>query len=308
MKRSSDRILTTHVGSLPRPADLLDVVQAKEQGKPVDEKRARRAAAQRGRRDRAQADRARHRRHRRRRVRQAELRLLRQRAPRRLRGRQGSAAAKSVGGLARSQILSRILRRRACGRAPEPHGLHRAHHLSRHGAIADRHRQSQGRARRRASRRRCSCRPSRRPARRTGSATATTRPRRSICSPSPTRLREEYEAIVKAGFLLQVDDPHLVTYWIKEPDLTLAAMPQMGRGAGRGAQPCAAQHCAGKNPAPHLLRHQYGSAHPRHGAQGHRGHHPEDPRRRLFLRGRESAPRARMEAVGDESSCRRARR
>ena len=38
MKRSSDRILTTHVGSLPRPADLLDVVQAKEQGKPVDEK------------------------------------------------------------------------------------------------------------------------------------------------------------------------------------------------------------------------------------------------------------------------------
>jgi 5-methyltetrahydropteroyltriglutamate--homocysteine methyltransferase len=34
-------------------------------------------------------------------------------------------------------------------------------------------------------------------------------------------LREEYEAIVKAGFLLQVDDPHLVTYWMKEPDLTV---------------------------------------------------------------------------------------
>jgi 5-methyltetrahydropteroyltriglutamate--homocysteine methyltransferase len=26
---------------------------------------------------------------------------------------------------------------------------------------------------------------------------------------------------VNAGILLQVDDPHLVTYWIKEPDLTL---------------------------------------------------------------------------------------
>src|SRR5262249_57728842 len=38
MKRSTEKILTTHVGSLPRPADLLDVVQAKEQGKPVDEK------------------------------------------------------------------------------------------------------------------------------------------------------------------------------------------------------------------------------------------------------------------------------
>jgi 5-methyltetrahydropteroyltriglutamate--homocysteine methyltransferase len=34
-------------------------------------------------------------------------------------------------------------------------------------------------------------------------------------------LREEYEAIVGAGFLLQVDDPHLVTYWIKQPDITL---------------------------------------------------------------------------------------
>ena len=38
MKRSTGRILTTHVGSLPRPTDLLDIVQAREQGKPVDEK------------------------------------------------------------------------------------------------------------------------------------------------------------------------------------------------------------------------------------------------------------------------------
>jgi 5-methyltetrahydropteroyltriglutamate--homocysteine methyltransferase len=34
-------------------------------------------------------------------------------------------------------------------------------------------------------------------------------------------LREEYEAIVDAGLLLQIDDPHLVTYWTKETDLTL---------------------------------------------------------------------------------------
>jgi 5-methyltetrahydropteroyltriglutamate--homocysteine methyltransferase len=38
MKRSTGRILTTHVGSLPRPAEVLDIVQAREQGKPVDEK------------------------------------------------------------------------------------------------------------------------------------------------------------------------------------------------------------------------------------------------------------------------------
>ena len=38
MKTSSERILTTHVGSLPRPADLLAAVEAREQGRPVDER------------------------------------------------------------------------------------------------------------------------------------------------------------------------------------------------------------------------------------------------------------------------------
>src|SRR6476661_5058070 len=37
MKRSTDRILTTHTGSLPRPADLVDMVQAKETGGAYDE-------------------------------------------------------------------------------------------------------------------------------------------------------------------------------------------------------------------------------------------------------------------------------
>ena len=37
MQHSAKRILTTHAGSLPRPADLLDMLAAKEQGQPVDE-------------------------------------------------------------------------------------------------------------------------------------------------------------------------------------------------------------------------------------------------------------------------------
>src|SRR5688572_9089700 len=37
MKRSTDSILTTHVGSLPRPADLLETMLAREAGKKVDE-------------------------------------------------------------------------------------------------------------------------------------------------------------------------------------------------------------------------------------------------------------------------------
>ena len=32
MKRSGEKILTTHTGSLPRPRDLLDLVDAKERG------------------------------------------------------------------------------------------------------------------------------------------------------------------------------------------------------------------------------------------------------------------------------------
>ena len=37
MNRSTDRILTTHAGSLPRPAELLEAISAREQGRPVDE-------------------------------------------------------------------------------------------------------------------------------------------------------------------------------------------------------------------------------------------------------------------------------
>lgn len=37
MRHSTDRILTTHVGSLPRPHDLLDILKKKLEGEPVDD-------------------------------------------------------------------------------------------------------------------------------------------------------------------------------------------------------------------------------------------------------------------------------
>src|SRR6266487_333880 len=37
MKRSLDRILTTHTGSLPRPPELVELMFAKAEGRPVDE-------------------------------------------------------------------------------------------------------------------------------------------------------------------------------------------------------------------------------------------------------------------------------
>ena len=36
MRRSGDRILTTHTGSLPRPADLDQLIADKETGQKVD--------------------------------------------------------------------------------------------------------------------------------------------------------------------------------------------------------------------------------------------------------------------------------
>jgi 5-methyltetrahydropteroyltriglutamate--homocysteine methyltransferase len=35
-------------------------------------------------------------------------------------------------------------------------------------------------------------------------------------------MREEYMAIVDAGFLLQIDDPHLATYYVLHPELSIA--------------------------------------------------------------------------------------
>ena len=37
MKRSTEQILTTHTGSLPRPSDLVEMVLCKEEKQPVDE-------------------------------------------------------------------------------------------------------------------------------------------------------------------------------------------------------------------------------------------------------------------------------
>ena len=39
-------------------------------------------------------------------------------------------------------------------------------------------------------------------------------------------MREEYTAIVDAGFLVQIDDPRLVTYYIANPASTVAECRQ----------------------------------------------------------------------------------
>ena len=79
MKRCTERILTTHVGSLPRPDDLIRTMFAKQEGVPVDRGRARASApARRSPTSSRRQARRRRRRRLRRRDEQAELRHLHQ--------------------------------------------------------------------------------------------------------------------------------------------------------------------------------------------------------------------------------------
>ena len=70
MKRSTDRILTTHVGSLIRPPELQEFLRAKQAGQPYDEEAYERTLKTTVARDRQAAGRVRHRRRQRRRIRQ----------------------------------------------------------------------------------------------------------------------------------------------------------------------------------------------------------------------------------------------
>ena len=46
MKRSTDSILTTHTGSLPRPSDLLELLLERHRGHQIDEARFEKLVAQ----------------------------------------------------------------------------------------------------------------------------------------------------------------------------------------------------------------------------------------------------------------------
>ena len=140
MERSSDRILTTHVGSLPRPPDLLADIDAEEQGRGVDAK----SHAARLRADVREVVRK-----------QVELGIdviddgefgkpsFVSYVNERLGGFEIDREVprpEPVGKLARGEIVSRILCRRPRGGAPAAHGMHRCDQLSRPGPIADRYR------------------------------------------------------------------------------------------------------------------------------------------------------------------------
>jgi 5-methyltetrahydropteroyltriglutamate--homocysteine methyltransferase len=220
MRRSSERILTTHVGSLPRPADLLDAVEAKQQGGPIDEK--------------AHAAR----------LRAAVKEIVRKQIElaidviddgefgkpsfvsyvnERLGGFEGDSRAPRQSPWAGSREAKSFPEFYAHTLAPA-----RPNHMVCIAPVSYR-----GKAQLqididnlKAALNGMKPLEVFMPAISPTSAADWQRngyykTEEEYLFAIADALREEYEAIVNAGFLLQVDDPHLVTYWTKESDLTL---------------------------------------------------------------------------------------
>ena len=83
-------------------------------------------------------------------------------------------------------------------------------------------------------------------------------------------LRTEYQAIVDAGFILQIDDPWLTEVHSQDPSLSLTERRKIAREICRSAQPRAAGNPGGKDPLPHLLWNQRRTPRQRRFAEGHR--------------------------------------
>ncbi len=74
-------------------------------------------------------------------------------------------------------------------------------------------------------------------------------------------LREEYKAIIDAGFMLQIDDPHLAMHYMLEPDMSIEDVRRWANHYVEIAEPHPARPAGRAHPASHLLRHQHGAAH-----------------------------------------------
>ena len=291
MQRSISRILTTHTGSLPRPADLVAMLNAKELGEPYDKAAFAARVQARHRRDRAPAGRHRHRRRRRRRAQQVQLDGLCAGAARRAQG------DRQPGPLPRRDArLDRVRRRlrgpedHACGalrragreahRAAEGAGLRRADQIRRPGRAAGRHRQPQIGAQGRNAE------------------------EAFITAISPSNLELYYENQYYESdeeYLAALADAMRVEYLgdrrcrlraadRRSPDGDALqprgrghdrGLPQIHRAAGRGAEPRVARHPGGQDPLPHLLQHQHRAARARLRAEALRRSHAAGPRRGL---------------------------
>ncbi len=106
-------------------------------------------------------------------------------------------------------------------------------------------------------------------------------------------MQEEYEAIVDAGLVLQLDCPDLaMARHTSFQDLSESGFPEARRLPCRGAEPRAAQRAGRHVPHPHLLGQLRGTARPRHRFRQGRADPRQGKADGAGHRGRQPAPRA----------------
>ena len=312
VKRSTERILATHAGALPRPDDLKELVFAKARGERYDAERLAGRLRECVARGRAPAGRVRDRFGQRRRDRQDELHQLLPRAHRRgfetrsfgpgegpppldisardekvFREYFASGRGNTIGHAGRMQVFC-VEPLRYIGQAALNEDIANLKAALR-GRRRGRRVHEREYARARSS---------------TGCATSTTR-RRRIPLRIADVMREEYLAIVDAGFILQIDDPDLPDAWQMFPDMIVEEYRTLRDVARRGAQPRAARHSARTRSsctsagAASTVRTRTTSRSPNH------RHHLQRQRRALLDRSLQPDARARMARLRGRQAARR---
>ena len=121
-------------------------------------------------------------------------------------------------------------------------------------------------------------------------------------------MREEYEMIVKSGLLLQLDCPDLAMgRHSRFKNLSDEEFLRLRRAAGRGAESRARQRSRRSRAAARLLGQLRRHAHQRHGLHEDFPHRHQGEADGAAHRRRKSAPRARMGGLDDASSFRTTR-
>ena len=296
MIRSTDRFLTTHTGSLPRPDDLIRMMYAKEEGVPVDRDGARGAHPRRGRRGGAAS-----------RPRPASTSSTTARCRSRATRPTSRTGSTGFGGTGNTFVYQDLadfpnLAKRVFGDPGRSRRKTPACNapISVRDAAGGRRRRRQPQGRVRPSVKAHGVLHERRLARR-GVAVLPQRPlqraTRTICFAIAEAMRHEYETVANAGIVLQIDCPDLAMgRHIQYADLDARRVPQARAAARRGAQPRDCQHPARAAAHARVLGQLRGPAPLRRAARRHHRHRVPGAAERDLVRGRQPAPRARVDA------------
>ena len=117
-------------------------------------------------------------------------------------------------------------------------------------------------------------------------------------------MREEYLAIVAAGFILQVDDPFLIDM-LSDPTMEPKERERLAWIHVEALNHALREHPPRVGAPPHLLRPEPRTPHERHPADRGRAVHAGDQCRRAQLRGRQPAALPRVAHLGGHQAARR---